>query len=214
MAPETLWAAPTLSDVEARSGRNNNLNPIRQLLASLVVVHHCYLLCRAIEKDPMTLHLGFSNLGTTAVWSFFFLSGYLIAKSAASSSPGRFAAARALRIFPGLVVVVVACVFVLGPLESTLGVDEYFRQAETYRYLRLALLQAVPNRLPGVFREGWLSENVNSSLWTLPGEWILYSLILGGFTLVKCIRGQLAGPTGGLTILATAGFAATMLPLP
>ena len=55
------------------------------------------------------------------------ISGYLVAQSFDTTpSPLVFLAKRALRIFPGLIVCVAVCAFVIGPLVTTLPLVDYF----------------------------------------------------------------------------------------
>jgi hypothetical protein len=70
-----------LSEVD--SGRKNNLNLIRFVLASGVVFSHCYAILGEERNEPLSsgLHFG-GNLGDLAVFGFFFISGYLITRSA------------------------------------------------------------------------------------------------------------------------------------
>ena len=96
-----IWKISKLSDVER--GRHNNLNLIRFALSSAVVLSHCYVILGLFKDEPMQKFLHFNDLGGTAVYSFFFLSGYLILKSSIRSSPEEFILSRVLRIFPALI---------------------------------------------------------------------------------------------------------------
>lgn len=162
-----------LADVDR--GRRNNLNLIRLVLASLVVYSHSYSVLGQPENEPVVrfLHFG-GDIGALAVFSFFFISGYLITRSALESDPARFVEARVLRIFPGLVISVLVTVFVFGPFVTALASGEYFRIPDTYRYLMTAALNPrAPIELPGVFASHPLHE-VNVPLWTLSTEWTMY----------------------------------------
>ena len=79
-----------------------------------------------------------------------------------------FAVARALRIYPALIVANV--LVVAGFFLTTLPLGEYFSSLQSLRYLVVnsALLE-VQYRLPGVFvGNPW--DTVNGVLWTLPIE--------------------------------------------
>jgi FkbM family methyltransferase len=214
VASDRAFGVYRLSHLDECPGRKNNLNVVRQVLASLVVFSHCYLIHDTFDQEPMRRAIGFGNLGAIAVWSFFLISGFLISKSGAHSTPARFCAARVLRIFPALIVAVIACTFVVGPLETTLTLREYLTQPETYRFLRRALLQNVPNTLPGVFEDGWIWHTVNGPLWTLSAEWVLYAAILIFFTIWSCCRKTIRWSYGGVVCVVALATIVTTFPLP
>jgi peptidoglycan/LPS O-acetylase OafA/YrhL len=179
-----LLAACRLGDVD--HGRANNLNLIRFLLASAVILSHSYGLLRENDLDPLHRLLHWGLLGETAVFGFFFVSGYLILKSGLrSAGPKEFLAARFLRIFPGLAGTVVLCALVVGPLNSSLPAGRYFASPATYSFLRAAFLHGTQNPLPGVFENLPAPGVVNGSLWTLPMEWALYMAVLVGCLAVS-----------------------------
>jgi peptidoglycan/LPS O-acetylase OafA/YrhL len=162
-----------LSDAE--SGRWNNLNLIRLILAVLVILSHSYVLLGMYQLyEPMRRFLHFMDLGGTAVIGFFLISGYLITKSGLRmKTPQEFLKARFLRIFPGLFCAVLLCAFVLGPSVTTLPLGSYFSSPLFPNFLSEAVLHSNLGRLPGVF-ETRFSPEVDGSLWTLPGEWVAY----------------------------------------
>ena len=76
------------------------------------------------------------SYGSLAVALFFAISGYLVCQSwVRDPSPMRFVVRRALRILPGLGVVVMLTAFVLGPAFSSLSAQEYFADKRTWSYL-------------------------------------------------------------------------------
>ena len=91
---------PTLGRLYA--GRDNGIGAIRLGLAVVVVLTHGTSLGFGWEDLGESLFRGQTNTGTLAVFSFFVLSGLLITRSAARTSPGRFVWHRMLRILPGL----------------------------------------------------------------------------------------------------------------
>lgn len=204
----TMLSHPFLSDVE--DGRKNNLNLIRFVLASAVVLSHCYVLLNQFSIEPMQRWLHFNDLGGTAVLSFFFLSGHLIFKSALHSDPAHFVYARALRIFPALIAAALACTFVLGPLLTTLDPVSYFSDWETWRYLSTTFLVLGSMRLPGVFEGG----SVNQPLWTLPAEWVLYALLLLVCVGSSLLRKRSLPASTWAVIAFTLMFTLLLFPLP
>lgn len=174
-----------LSDVE--HGRNNNLNLIRLGLASGVVFSHSYpaLNQEIYEPTRRFLHLG-GSIGDICVFGFFFISGFLILKSALRRpDPSAFLWARVLRIFPALIITVLLSVFVIGPIVTRLPLSIYFHQKQTYAYLgKCALNPHASGDLPGVFVTNSKRE-VNLPLWTLSSEWAMY---LAAFLFALMLR--------------------------
>jgi peptidoglycan/LPS O-acetylase OafA/YrhL len=158
------------------SGRDNNLNLIRMIAAVGVFVSHAYPLTLGEgAAQPLEQRLGFT-LGLLSVYTFFIISGLLISQSFDRRRGALdFVLARVLRIFPALLVVVVATVVVLGPAVTALPIDEYVASPETASYaprnLSLAFLQY---GLPGVFVDNPYPAAINGSLWTLFYEVVCY----------------------------------------
>lgn len=143
--------------------RDNNINFLRFIAASLVIWFHMASLLAIPEPYIMG-----QGLGPIAVNIFFVLSGYLIAKSwTRSSSFGSYLIRPIARIFPGLAVVILLSVFVMGPIVTSLPLGDYFADAGTWKYLSLIVLAPISNVLPGVFDANPLPYAVNGSLWTL-----------------------------------------------
>lgn len=208
--PRRFFQVANLS-VVAR-GRDNNLNLIRFVCASAVIVSHSWVLLGA--PDPAQGYLRSCNLGDIAVRSFFFLSGYLILKSGMTGNDAEeFLAARVLRIFPGLIVAVLACVFIMGPLASNLSIHNYFLHPGTWRFLHEMVLYRTGESLPGVFEQGHLLNQVDGVFWTLPVEWTMYVVVLA---LCLVVRAKTFwGRSRVRTLLITiAAFALTIQMIP
>ncbi len=168
-----------MSILEARLQRRgaNNLDFLRFLAAALVVVHHSIALL-GYSWDPLGSLTGYCSLGQLGVNIFFCMSGLLVARSWLDEPrPGVYAAKRALRILPGLWMVLLLGVFVAGPLLSRLSVSAYFSNPNTMAYLRGLAVFPVRYSLPGVFLEN-PKHAFNGSLWTLPFELQAYTAIL------------------------------------
>jgi peptidoglycan/LPS O-acetylase OafA/YrhL len=168
----------TLGDLASR--RNNHFNLIRMLAATAVLISHSYPLAGGHEAvEPLSTWIGLS-LGELAVITFFCVSGFFISLSCdRATSTLDFFIARFLRIYPGLTLVLLLSVFLIGPLFTTLSASEYFRSGETYRHLTHNLtLFSMKFQLPGVFENNpW--PGINGSLWTLFYEVALYVLVGG-----------------------------------
>jgi peptidoglycan/LPS O-acetylase OafA/YrhL len=172
----------TLGDLASR--RNNNFNLIRMLAATAVLISHSYPLAQgSTAVEPLSSWLGLS-LGELAVITFFCVSGFFISLSR-DRAPSNldFFSARFLRIYPGLTLVLLLSVFLIGPIFTTLGTLEYFRSGAIYSYLSNNLmLFSMKFQLPGLFEDNpW--PGINGSLWTLFYEVTLYILVggLGAF---------------------------------
>ncbi|HEV2608108.1 MAG TPA: acyltransferase [Xanthomonadaceae bacterium] len=167
-APLTLAAASLRPD--------NNFNLIRLLAAWAVIYGHSHALAVWGGVDLAIRLTNFKFSGGIAVDVFFVISGFLIAASMERNSPRGFLVARALRIFPALLVCVSLSAFVLGPLLTT--THDYWRHTEVWHYFiaNAGLSENTAYFLPGVFRN-LNFESVNGSLWSLPIEVRLYVAI-------------------------------------
>lgn len=168
--------------------RDNNLNALRLLAAMLVLFSHCYPLSGNVQLEPIGRYLGVFDGGALAVIAFFFLSGYLISASWASAPHfSSFMAKRALRIFPGLAVMATLSALLLGPMMTSLDINQYFQSGQAWRYVRdnINVLSLKTYTLPGVFETTPLPRAINGSLWTLKTEFSAY--ILSGIIGVTCL---------------------------
>lgn len=156
-------------------GRDNNLNLIRMLAASAVLVSHAVPIAVSPALPEPLEELTGVSLGTLAVMMFFVISGFLIPVSfERSSSRMRFVRARAMRIFPGLLVNLLFVAFLLGPLVTELPLATYFTDPDVYLFvLRNMTLVPLVFNLPGVFA-GQPLEDIVGSIWTLRHEVACY----------------------------------------
>ncbi len=156
-------------------GRNNNLNLIRFIAASCVLVSHAYPIALGPgAEEPFSALLG-DTLGGLSVYAFFAISGFLIAASfERSSSYLSFLAARFLRLMPGLLISLLVVVFVLGPVVTSLPLATYLTQTDTWLFVvRNTTLISLEFHLPGVFEDNPYTA-VEGSIWTLLYEVICY----------------------------------------
>lgn len=178
--------ATLLSDYT--DSRDNNFNLIRFFAASLVLFGHCYPLS-GTHPEPLAQY-GLS-LGHLAVDIFFITSGFLVTRSLVIRQDlVSFAFARALRIFPALIIAVVFSVFVVGLFFTSLPAQEFISHPAVHAYLFnniTLILQPTAFLLPGVFESNPYKGSVNGSLWTLPWEVNMYILlaILGSLVFIK-----------------------------
>lgn len=147
----------------------NSFDVLRLFAAVLVVYGHAYPLTG--NASP---HFGGNSVQSIGVKIFFVISGYLIMGSwQRDPSAGRFAARRALRIMPGLAVVVLLSALVIGPLATQLPLGDYFASPGLRNYFSNIALY-IRYQLPGVFTNNVYPSAVNGSLWSLPAEVAMY----------------------------------------
>ena len=162
--------------------RTNNFDALRAIAALVVFVSHSFALSSGtILTEPISrISREQTDAGSIAVIVFFIISGYLITMSfTRSRSIPSFVMNRALRIVPGLAVVLLVLTFIAGPLLSVLPAATYFGSPETYRYFLVNLsLYDFRGSLPGVFLHNPAAGSVDGSLWTLNHEVACYALVL------------------------------------
>lgn len=201
--------APSLADTW-RSGRNN-FNLMRLIAAWLVIYSHAWPITGAAGSDYVSRLTLSKSAGALAVDVFFVISGFLVAASLQRNTRREFLIARALRIYPALVVCILLTVLVLGPTLTTAA--NYWQDPATWRYLWAnATLWRAEFWLPGVF-ESLPRTAVNGSLWTLPIEGRLYvalflASVIGMLTPGRYFIGWALALAGACT------YAWTYAPLP
>ncbi len=185
-------------------GRDNNFNFVRAVAATLVIVTHAFGATGNGAVEPLVALTG-KSMGSVAVDVFFVVSGFLIAKSwDRSRSVREFAAARVLRIYPGLWVCVAFCVLCVGVAFTTRPLSEYFVDPATAAFV-LRNLTVLPfgtlGQLPGVFTDH-AETTINLPLWTLPFELKMYVLLAALGTLRLLHRPWIVAAL----VLATGGY--------
>ncbi|MDQ1249065.1 MAG: hypothetical protein QG597_3439 [Actinomycetota bacterium] len=188
--------------------RANSLNLLRLVFAFVVLLDHCSFLGGFGAND-----IGHASTpGTLAVYGFFAISGFLIARSAATSRPGRYLRKRFLRIFPAYWAVLVVTALMIAPIGYLRGVRPAGCGLDCYLagpdgpvgyVLRNLSLWVVQQDISGTPTGVHLPEVWNGSLWTLAYEFGAY-LVLLGLALAGALRRPpvvLALTTGLLVVL-------------
>lgn len=181
---------------------NNNLDIFRLLAAALVIYGHAYAIApQEGRSDVFGRWLGYDYSGSLAVKVFFFLSGLVVTNSLLSKRDvAQFVMARFFRIWPGLLVVIVLCAMVLGPLLTVLPPGAYWTEPQTWRYVTYNLLLVPQYALPGVFAGNPHANVVNGSLWTIVLEVGAYLGLLALF-MVGALRSRWLALGIGVLIL-------------
>ncbi len=180
-------SAPTLAS--RLGGRDNNLNAIRMIAASAVMVSHAFPITGG--EDPLLTLIG-ATAGELAVAVFFGLSGLLIARSFdRRASMVHFLTARVLRLFPALIVVLTLTV-VAGAWFTRLPLADYTAARGTWTYVPMNLALFSPQfALPGVFETNPYGPAINGSLWTLFYEVACYAGVVA-LGLIGILRHRFA----------------------
>lgn len=180
--------------LRARRGFAPGSDSLRLAFAVMVVVFHAHVVV------SHNMSLGASRLTWFPVYAwipaFFALSGFLVAASAERLNVGGFLLARGLRIVPALLVEILACAFLLGPIFTSLPLADYFTAPGTWRYFT-NVVGLINYSLPGVFTHLPAAGIVNLSLWTIPVELVTYA---AGALLMAC--GLMRRPLALLGLLA------------
>lgn len=193
-----------------QAGRENNFNAIRMVAAMAVLIAHSWPLALGRHvPDPLAAWTGL-GLGGIAVDVFFVTSGFLVTASLMRrGSLLDFAVARSLRIYPALIVAVLACVG-LGLAVTALPWQDFLAEPRTTRFLRNALaFRSAEGRLPGVFEANPFPRVVNGSLWTIVWEVRAYATIAIVWALASLARGR-QQRTGELAIVGLAAAAGSL----
>ena len=166
-----------------REGHDNFFTPLRLLFASLVVVGHTFAVAlRDPNLEPHILyHYTFSYM---AVNMFFIASGFLVTKSMVyRGDTASFFSARALRIFPALIVHVLFVMLIIGPLATNQPLGEFFSSPDWYlQPFKVLTFYQTDMIMPGAFETN--AEQYGSApLWTLRYEVLAYIGTLLVFSL-------------------------------
>ena len=168
---------------------SNNFDFLRLLGAFLVILSHSFDLTGNGTMEPLFSLTGWINSGDLGVLIFFVISGYLIPSSwLRKPNFSGFFKNRILRTVPGLFVVAVITIFIIGPLVTIIPISDYFQNPMTWLYIRIVLIYySGMAYLPGVFVNNVFPNAVNGSLWILPVLFTMYILvaILGYFGFLK-----------------------------
>ena len=169
------WGQPAPTFATRFDPSNNNFDLLRIASAVLVIYCHCFSLKHS-DWEPVgaTLHYGYGGL--LAVDAFLVISGFLVTRSLCERSLDDYVFARIVRVVPGLALVTLAEVFVIGPAFT----KESLRVFLTYvgfRHLWNVSVFGLDAQLFAVFPDTDPPWMMNGSLWTIPIECSFYIVL-------------------------------------
>ena len=160
----------------ALNDRGNAFNLLRILAASAVIFSHHFHIIGV--RPPAWLHS--DMVGGVAVMTFFTVSGYLVTLSwLRDPHAPSFVVKRLLRLWPGMLVAVLADMLLFGPVFTSLPVMEFWASPYTQEHWRNLLLVKAYTDMPGVFSNNPLAGLMNGPLWTIPMEAMCYAVLTG-----------------------------------
>jgi peptidoglycan/LPS O-acetylase OafA/YrhL len=167
------------------SHAGNNFDAIRLVMALFVVWSHSFAIYIGSENtEPISLLMnGTYNAGNIGVLVFFIISGFLICQSFDQRKTLRkYFERRVRRIYPGYMVAIAICAFVIIPIFSShadLSATEIFKTVG----LDLLLRNYFP---PSDVFDG---RELNGSLWSIPFEfWCYIGLAILGISRLLTAR--------------------------
>lgn len=155
-------------------GRPAGFDYLRVGLSVAIMAFHAVRASAGFAVDQAAWHTWLEVPLKAAVPMFFALSGFLVAGSLerCRTLPG-FLALRMSRIYPALMVDVLASALAIGPLVSDVPLWQYLSDPLFWRYLA-NITGLISFRLPGVFAANPEPLIVNVQLWTVPYELFCY----------------------------------------
>lgn len=174
---------------ELATTKVNNLDAMRFFAATAVIFSHAYLVTGHFDSEPLNKIASFINLGSLSVYIFFIISGYLITQSIEKNlNLETFISARALRIFPGLLVCTLFTALVLIPITTNQSILVKAADTEVHIFLLSNILfPGSVQTLGDAFASNPYSLKINSSLWTLSWEILMYGVVFFIGVLKTCI---------------------------
>ncbi len=167
---------------------------VRLFAALSVIFSHAYFVAGSEGDEPFFRLLGPQNiLGLYGVFTFFGISGFLLARSLdRDSGIVQFVINRVLRIYPGFIFCVLVTALLIGPAITELPWLRYLERPELAAYVKTALTcMCDMGGLPGVYVSHGADKHlavVNGSLWSLSFEVLSYLLLAGLWLALRNVR--------------------------
>lgn len=185
--------------IEETGGHASGFDYMRLFLSLSIVSLHSGIICYGLKADQAIFMSAARPLVRFVLPAFFALSGFLVSGSLERSKTlGMFLGLRVLRIYPALAVEVLLSAIILGPMITTVALQDYFSDPKFFLYLR-NVVGDVHFYLPGVFAGNPEPDIVNGQLWTIPFELGCY-IVLAGLAILGLKRQRWVAPCGVIVI--------------
>ncbi len=168
---------PATEQPPKQNPHRNNLNFLRVVLATLVILSHSpEIVDGNRHREILTRLFHTISFGEFAVDGFFILSGYLIVQSwLRSKTQSDYLKKRVLRIYPGYLVASLISAFVVGPLGAA-NAGQYLAQMHYKNFIKYLILLHGPQTPPTFV--GLPYPVVNGAMWTIFYEFECYLLVM------------------------------------
>ena len=159
--------------------RNNNFLLMRLLAAIAVAVSHS-----SYFFFPNVLPHYFHKLSDISVYVFFLISGFLITKSARSRPVGQFLINRIKRVYPALILNLIAISFIFAPIVSR-SIHKHLQLSDQFLYFikAITLIPSWQISIGDSLSLSSVSSGWNNPLWTIGIEVMCYLSII---VIVRC----------------------------
>lgn len=167
---------------------NNNLDLIRIILASIVILGHTIAINGDSKYwlDPIAYFFPVTYSGAIAVKIFFFISGLVVTNSyLKNDNVIYFIISRAFRVLPALLFVLIITVFIVGPIFTNFSLLEYYSDPKTWSYISKNMIFNTQYTIPGLFTDNLYKSSINGSLWSLLYEIKCYFFLMCTFLLIR-----------------------------
>lgn len=153
----------------------NSFDAVRLGLAIVVVFCHCYTL-KGSPSDPISDLLNYGYGGLFAVDCFLVISGFLVTRSFEQRDLTDYLLSRIVRVVPGLALVTIVEVFIIGPFFSKDSAWVFLTYVG-FRHLENIAVFGIDVQMYGAFPTTTPPWMINGSLWTIPIECSFYLLL-------------------------------------
>jgi len=175
--------------------RNNNLLLMRLLAAIAVAVSYS-----SYFFFPSLLPYYFHLLSDNSVYIFFLISGFLITKSSQSRSVGQFLINRIKRVYPALILNLIAISFMFAPLVSRSSQKQLQVKDQLLYFIKgLTLVPSWQISIGDSLSYSKVSTGWNNPLWTIGIEVMCYLSII---VIVRWFARLIPSLTGILMLCA------------
>lgn len=176
------------------TNRDNNFKLIALVCALTVLFSHSFPLSRGSSNVLHFVSALGMTYGSIAVDILFTISGFFITRGFLTrKSVWKFLRSRILRIYPGMIVATLFCVFIVGLVFTSREFATYLFDEQTYKFLKrnMLLYSSVKFYLPEVFLSNPFPAAIVGSVWTLPYQLKAYLTLIVLVLLLNRLLGDI-----------------------